>query len=748
MIFEVGAGERGHFIAAEYVEGRTLRAAMARGLAVSEALGVASQIAAALSAAHAAGVVHRDIKPENVMLRSDGYVKVLDFGLAKLTESAPARDAAPSAARFSTEAGLVMGTVSYMSPEQARGLEVDARTDIFSLGVVLYEMLTGQPPFAGETPSDVLAAILKTEPPALCAAAPGVPAELQSVVTRALRKDRAARYQTAGEMLADLNRIKQRVEWEAGQGGRDSSDTLIELPAPGQVTDKLTEPRAQSSAEYLIGGIKKHKLAAAVALALLLLAAAAAYFLTRSRGGAVESIDSIAVLPFTNAGGVEDAEYLADGIADSLIGRLSQLSHLRVMSLNSVLRYKGREVDARAVGDELGVRAVLVSRFRQQGENLIVTTELVDAGDRRRLWGRQYTRRLADVIALQALVAQEVSAHLRLPLSGAERRRLARRETESDVAYQLYLKGRYRWNMRSEEHFKRAIEYFNQAIAADPSYALAYAGLADCYGLLANYGGTPPGEAMPRAKAAAERALALDATLAEAHTSLGLVRRDFEWDAAGAERDFRRAIELNPNYATAWQFQAETLVRLKRFDEAAAAMERARALDPLSPIINGEVGWVYYHARQHERAMAELRRALALDPQFARTHSFLGRVHAARREDELSIAATREALRLSNDYPLFLAALGHTHATFGRRAEAARVLDELHARARREYVSPFAFALVAAGLGNPDAAFAWLEKSVAERDTILVNYVRDPQLDGLRDDPRFAALLARLGLAP
>src|SRR5215216_786675 len=529
-IYEVGEQDGLHFIATEYIEGETLRQHIQRArVTIRESLDIAVQVASALSAAHQAGIIHRDIKPENLMLRPDGYVKVLDFGLAKLTDrqTITSDTQAPTIAKANTDPGTIMGTISYMSPEQARGKPVDARSDIFSLGVVIYEMIAGRTPFEADTPSDVMAFILHKEPPPLVRFLQETPAELERIITKALAKDKEERYQSAKDLLIDLKRLKQQIDLGAELGrsispdsisrqmfSNSSGQTAIPLPMGSITHGDQTAPRTSSSAEYIVSEIKQHKKSFGLVISVLIVGVIAGLYFTR--GG--KAIDSLAILPFLNSVADPNTEYLSDGIAESIIYDLSKLPDLKVVPRSSVSRYKGKEVDPQAVARELGVRAVLTGKVVQRGNDLLVSAELVDTKDNRVLWGGQLNRKPADALLVQQEISREISEKLRPSLIGQGKSLEIKRHTESSDAYQAYLKGQYWLNKRSEEGFQKAIEFFNRAIEGDPGYALPYAGLADCYALLGTYSLLVPKESFPKAKAAAMKALALDSQLAEAHT--------------------------------------------------------------------------------------------------------------------------------------------------------------------------------------------------------------------------------------
>jgi len=750
-----------NFIVTEFVDGQTMRQLMSEtGMYVTEALDIAIQIASALDAAHTAGIVHRDIKPENIMVRRDGYVKVLDFGLAKLAgrETAIITTQVPTKELLDTNPGLVMGTASYMSPEQARGGDVDARTDIWSLGVVLYEMLAGRAPFEGETANHVIVSILEEEPPALTRFAEGVPAELERIVAKALRKEREERYQTADELALDLKRRRQELEIEsrlnrplgpdAGPSTKSGGQAAVETArkTAARAADVVT-PHAMSSAEYLVGEIKRHKRGAALAAAAVVVAvAAAATIFYPARGG--EAIDSVAVLPFANAGGDPEAEYLSDGISDSLINTLSRLPSLRVISLSTVLRYKGKQIDPQTVGRELNVRAVLLGRVVQRGGALAISAELVDVRDNRRLWGGQYDRPVSEILAVQEEIAGEIAEKLRLRLGGPEKQRLTKHYTESPDAYRAYLKGRFLLDKRTGPATEKSIEYFEQAIKLDPNYAPAYAALGYAYWSLGTLGARPPKDVLPKAKEAWAKALEIDDTVAEAHTGLGFIRLA-EWDWAGSERAFRRAVELSPNSGFAHSSYACYLMDMRRFDEAVAESKRAVELEPTSVFYNRNVAMMLYYARRYDEAIEQCRKTLELDPTMPTVYGWLGNAYWQKGLYEQAIEADlkRREIVVGSDLET-AAALKAAYAASGWRGYLRKQLDLAEERAKQRYINPFVFARDYALLGETDQAFSWLEKSQEEHGWWITTLNADPAFDGLRSDPRYANLLRRMNLEP
>lgn len=760
-IYEIGETDGIHYIVTEFIEGQTLRQHQtSEKLSLGAALDIAIQTASALAAAHEAGIIHRDIKPENVMVRRDSLVKVLDFGLAKLTERSSAKvdEHAATLAKIATDPGTVMGTPQYMSPEQARGQKADARSDIFSLGVVLYELLAGRPPFDGVNAIDVMAAILDREPGPLKQHVATVPDELQRIVSKALRKNPEQRYQTSKDLLIDLKEIRQELELEAKLSQRlqtqpETTATMVQpalrtSPTEASVTAPRVGVATTSSAQIIVGEMKRHKLGVALTLALLLLAGAViSYYAFFARSNAAP-LDSLAILPFTNVSGDPNTEYLSDGLTESIIYNLSQLTRLKVVPPASVSRYKGQAVDTETVRRDLRVQAIVTGRVVQRGEDLTVSAELIDASENRVLWGQQYNRKLADALALQQEISKAISERLRLRLSGAEEKLVTQNYTDKNEVYQLYLKGRYQFGKYSEEGFRKSIDYYEQAIEKDPNYALAWSGMGNSYLLLWYFGHLAPAESVPKWKAAITRALALDQNLAECHSSLARLKCYYDWDFSGAEREYRQALELNPNYAEAHEQYGNLLAIMGRTDEALAEARRALALDPLSLVTNQNVGWLYWTVSQFEPLREQGRRLIELEPNFFAGHWLIGYEAIAMGRYEQATAEIEKAVKLGDGRTRQLSVLGCLYGVTGRRDEAKKVLSKLMELSKRSYVLRSDIARVYAGLGEKERAFDWFEQACRQREGNMVFIKADARslFPDLNSDPRMADLIRRIGL--
>ena len=751
-IYEIGSSSNRKFIATEFIDGDTLRNRINSGpQKLYETMEIAIQIAGALAAAHAAGIIHRDIKPENIMVRRDGYVKVLDFGLAKLAEpSGFASDAeAPTKAMVNTREGTIMGTANYMSPEQARGIDVDARTDIWSLGVVLYEMISGRGPFVGETATDSISLIVQKDPVPLTRYVQGLPTEFERLVSKALTKDREERYQTAKDLLIDLRNLKRKLELDAELDRTTPPELRGPYATASDTAATAASPTSQpslSSAEYIFSGIKQHKIAAGVGLLVLLAAVVGISFYVHARNSEV-AIESIAVLPFQNRSTEPDTEYLSDGLAESLIYRLSQFPNLKVSPTSSVFTYKNMEIDPIKVGNQLGVNAVLSGRIVQRGDNLTISAELVDVRQNKLLWGEQYERKMSDVLQTQREIAREIVEKLRLKVSGEEKA-LAKHYTDSNEAYQLYMRGRFYWTKRTAQALHKSVEYYEQAIQLDPSFALAYAGLADTYALLGGPeagGDMPPSEALPKAKAAALKSIEIDETLAEPHVSLGHVSYFYDRDWVAAEREFKRAIELNPNYPVAHHWYAIFLSTVPgRMSEALAEIRRALELDPTSLIINSWYGRILAVAGQLDEAVEQLKKTVELDPNFILSRYRLGQAYAEKQMYKEAIDEFNKVLNMPEGKATGLMGLAYVYALAGRRQEADKSLNELLELSKQRYVSPGQIGIIYIARGEKDKAFQRLEEASKVYDLNLMRMKVERRFDPLRSDPRFEDLVRRL----
>ena len=782
IVYDIGESQGKEFISMEYVEGETLRKKFSGApLSLNDALSLAVQIGEGLAAAHDRGIIHRDVKPDNIMVSSVGVVKVMDFGLAKLRD-----------AFLRTRATGTVGTLAYMSPEQIQGGDVDARADIFGFGVVLYEMLTKRLPFRGAHEAAMMYSILHEEPDDIRKHLPDAPSGLVSLLQKSLEKEAANRYQSIHEMVVDIRKLTSQspssprplrfsldrkvvrraiarisalivlaalfalVRWWSGssQPSQQSSVPLTSTTQdsskqPASIThiepntekkgvssnsikSKIEEPHGdvrESNTDIPSGAVKP-----------------IGEVVVPSSQSSVAAGYRIAVLPFSNISPDAKDEYFADGMTEELISTLSRIQGLRVIARTSVMQYKGVQKSVAAIGRELNVKAVLEGSVRKSGNKLRITVQLIDAANQEHLWSEEYDRELTDVFVIQGAVAQRVAEALQVQLAAGERTQIGKSWTGNVEAYTLYLRGRYAWNKRSPADLLESVEYFKKSAQKDPRYALAYAGLADAYTLLGNYYVLPPTDAYTQAQAAAMKALEIDESLAEAHTSLAFALMHYRWDWAGAEIEFKRAIELNPSYAVGESWYAYFLTVTGRFDEAVAVRTRAQELDPLSVVVRSDVGLTMYFARKYEETVEQFHKTLSSDPSFYAAYIPLGAALLHLHRPDEAIAAFRKARVFSQNHPIPSAALAYALAVSGKKEEAIKIAEGLKKLSSRSYVSPYWIGIIYAGLGDDSAAFDWLDKGIASHDGSMIFLKVEPILDRLRPDPRFGKLLANVGL--
>jgi serine/threonine-protein kinase len=754
-IYEIGDIEGQPFIVTEFIDGMTLRERLGSPLDTEEALDIAIQISSTLAAAQKIHIIHRDIKPENIMIRKDdGLVKVLDFGLAKMIQGTqPVDSAVDTALKVNTGPGVVIGTLAYMSPEQARGETVDERTDIWSLGVVLYEMIAGCSPFVAATSNEIISAILsKQAVPPLTRYARIVPERLEEIVEKSLAKNKEERYQTSKDLLIDLKRLQQTLQLKSASE-RSNSPEKFEVPTssesdkPKFVEQGTSPTQPASNAEYIVNQVRSHKRAALTSLAVVLLIAAGVFYFWRIRQTAAPAepaIKALAVLPFLNQTGSPESEYLSDGITESLIGRLSQIPNLSVKARSSVFRFKGKDIAVKDIGKELNVPAVLTGRVARHENEVSLYIELVDAATENVMWRAEYNRPESSLPTIASEIARDVANNIRRKLTGAEEQIVTRNYTENSDAYELYLKGRYYWDKRNEESYKIAEDAYKQAIALDPNYALAYAGLADLY--LFREASIGRKTAMPKAKSFALKALELDETLAEAHTTLAFINENYDFDMPAAEAGFKRAIELKSNHAIAHQFYGGFLIQTGHIDEGLAEVRRALELEPYSAAINWHYGLMLNFAQRYDEAIAQQQKTLQLQPNYRLAEGALAGayINAGRLADAATL--TQKGIQDDNNQGAWLA-MARIRVLSGNREDGKKILARVLNENSGDKINSYGVAGVYAALGDKDKTIEWLNRGYEQRVFPMFFLRVDPVFDSVRDHPRFQELVRRIGLS-
>lgn len=676
-IYEINEVEGQVFIAMAFYEGETLEGRLARGpMSIAGAIDTIKAVSKGVAKAHEKGIIHRDLKPANIMITTDEVVKILDFGIAKLIYQ-----------KGKTKSGIIMGTPGYLAPEQAKGDSIGPYTDIWSLGVIFYEMLAGDLPFKGDTDIALIYSIVNDNPVPLKEFAEEIPPRIERFISKMIEKDPGNRFQSVAEMLEELNNLSEdRAEFNTVR--LNTSDLDLEVSP------------------------------------------------------------SIAVLPFLDMSPKKDQEYFCDGLTEEIISTLSRVEGLRVVSRMSSFQFKGKEFDLRQVGHQLNVRSVLEGSIRKAGKKVRISAQLTSVSDGFLLWSERYEREIKDIFKIQDEISQAIVAALKIKLISDKDKKLYKNYTDNVEAYSDYLKGRYHWNKRTADALKKSIEHYDQAIEKDPQYAPAFAGLADTYIILGLYGALAPKFVMPKAKAAALKALEIDTDLAEAHASLGCIQSVYDWDWQVAEEQFLQAIELNPNYAIAHHWYAVNyLAPHKRFDEAIKEIKIALDLDPISLVINTTVGLVYYYAGKYDEATEVFLKTLEVEPNFAMAHFFLGQTHSQKKMFNEALSEFEEASKLFGASTNMQATFGTASALAGNKDKALEILKDLEKESKEKYVSAYDMAMIHTGLGNKEQALKWLEKALDEHSYLLIYLNVDPVLQSLRDDKRFKKIQSKMKLA-